>query len=101
MPIVSPAPVEPVPQQASSSSLKNTKPKSKSKLNKRLSSENKENQNVQLQYCSRISIDEYEGQKLLGGTSQSLRSLLEFYINDPKIDDEFRRKKLVEVCLYF
>lgn len=44
-------------------------------------------------------MDEYEDQRLLGGggTSQSLRSLLEFYINDQKIDDEFRRKKLLQV----
>lgn len=81
---------------SSSSTLKQTK--SKSKLKKQ-SYEDKENQNVQLQYCSRISMDEYEDQRLLGGggTSQSLRSLLDFYINDPKIDDEFRRKKLLEV----
>lgn len=64
-----------------------------------MSSENKENENVRLQYCSRISIDEYEDQRLLGigGTSQSLRNLLDSIVTDPKINDEFRRRKLIEV----
>ncbi|CAL8088665.1 unnamed protein product [Orchesella dallaii] len=81
----------------SSSSIKQMKSRSKSRI-KRLSSENKENKNVKLTYCYPISVDDYEGQKLLGsgGTSQSLRVLLDGIVTDPKIDHEFRRRKLLE-----
>jgi len=81
----------------SSSSLKKNKKGSKSKL-KQYTPENKENENVQLQYCSRISINEYEDQRLLGagGTSKSLRDLLDSIVLDEKIDNEFRRKKLIQ-----
>ncbi|ODN00091.1 DEP domain-containing protein 1B [Orchesella cincta] len=97
-------PTAPQPQQltsSSSSSLKQIKSRSKSKI-KRLSSENKENQNVKLTYCYPISVDDYEGQKLLGsgGTSQSLRTLLDGIVTDPKIDHEFRRRKLLEQFIF-
>jgi len=54
--------------------------------------ENKEN----VLYCKRITINEYEGQTLLGegGTSKSLRNLLDDIVENTKMTEKERAKRL-------
>ena len=55
---------------------------------------NKENN---VRFCSRISMNEYEDQRLLQGTAQSLRDLLDSWVSDEKLDSKQKRKQILKV----
>jgi len=54
---------------------------------------NKENS---AQYCSRISMDEYDDQRLLSSTSKSLRDLLDWWVTNDAIEAKEKRRQILK-----